>query len=269
VPEQREDKFQGGNRPIFRPEPVPLDFWPMNLKLAEETLRESYKGQCSQYRADDEVEVTSRHHDHLRETLRGLSRSFGRPIKVLDAGCGTGRYFHCLENVEELIGLDLCPEMLEEARMPVRDEEVSIPEIQLICQSIFDARFDAESFDLIYSMGMFGFACPFTSELGNRFYDWLTPGGKLFFNVIDRSGWPLPTRLRREARNCVYNIAPRSLRQRMDARTNGMALFDLSRRELQKLMRQTRFPKFHVESLVCESPLWQGSHLECVAAKPA
>src|SRR4026207_126115 len=132
----------------------------MNLKLAEETLRASYKGQCSQYRADDEIEVTSRHHDHLRETLCELSRSFGRPIKVLDAGCGTGRYFHCLENVQDLIGLDLSAEMLEEARMPVRDQEVSIAEIQLICESIFDAQFDTGSFDLIYSLGMFGFACP-------------------------------------------------------------------------------------------------------------
>jgi SAM-dependent methyltransferase len=239
----------------------------MDLKLAEETLRASYKGQCSQYRADDEIEVTSRHHEHLRAVLGDITRSFGRPITVLDAGCGTGRYFHCLENVEHLTGLDLSSDMLEEARTPVRHDEVTVRHIELICRSVFDARFDPESFNFIYSLGMFGFACPFTVELGNRFYDWLKPGGKLFFNVIDRGGWPWKTRIRREARNRLYQIAPRSLRQRLDARTNGMPLFDLNRRELQRLMRQTHFRKFHVESVICESPLWQGSHLECVAEK--
>lgn len=239
----------------------------MDLKLAEETLRASYKGQCSQYRADDEIEVTSRHHEHLRDVLGRVTRSFDRPIKVLDAGCGTGRYFHCLENVEHLTGLDLSPDMLEEARSPVYHEHVTAQQIELMCQSVFDAKFEPESFDLIYSLGMFGFACPFTVELGNRFYDWLRPGGKLFFNVIDRSGWPWKMRIRREARNRIYKIAPHSLRERLDARTNGMALFDLNRRELQKLLRHTRFPKFHVESVICESPLWQGSHLECLAEK--
>ena len=241
----------------------------MDLKLAEETLRASYKGQCSRYREDDEIEVTSPHHEHLKGVLGELSGSFGHPIQVLDAGCGTGRYFHCLQNVDELVGLDLSPDMLDEARRPVRDEEVTVSRIRFLCQSVFDARFEAQSFDLIYSLGMFGFACPVTADLCNRFHEWLRPGGKLFFNVIDRGGWPLNTRLRREARNCVYRVAPRSLRERLDARTQGMALFDLNRRELQRLMRQTRFPKFHVESLVCESPLWKGSHLECLAEKPA
>ena len=237
----------------------------MDLKLAEETLRTSYKGQCSRYREDDEIEVMSPHHEHLQSVLGALSGSFNRPIRVLDAGCGTGRYFHCLRNVEELVALDLSPEMLAEARTPVRHEDVSVRHIDFLCQSVFDARFEPRSFDLIYSLGMFGFACPVTADLLNRFHDWLTPGGTLFFNVIDRSGWPLKQRLRREARQCLYSFAPRSLRQRLDERTKGMALFDLNRRELLRLMKQTRFPKFHVESVVCESPLWQGSHLECQA----
>ena len=241
----------------------------MDLKLAEETLRASYKDQCSRYREDDEVEVISPHHEHLHSVLQELSSSFNRPINVLDAGCGTGRYFHCLQNVEELVGLDLSAEMLAEARHPVRQEQVTAEHIRFVCQSVFDARFDRRSFDLIYSMGMFGFACPVTLELCNRFYTWLKPGGKLFFNVIDRSGWNLNMRLRREARNYLYRVGPRSLRQRLDERTNGMALFDMTKRELQKLMRQTKFAKFHVESVVCDSPLWKGSHLECLAEKAA
>lgn len=239
----------------------------MNLKLEEDHLRASYRDQCAQYRKDDEIEVTSAHHRRIRGILRDISRSFGRPIRVLEAGCGTGRYFHCLENVDDLIGVDLSPEMLEAARNPVCGDEVTVRNIELLCESVFDVRFDPSSFDFIYSFGMFGFACPVTVEICNRFHNWLRPGGKLFFNVIDRGGWPIGTRLRRSVRDRVYEMAPRSLRQRLDARTNGMAMHDMTRRKLESLMRKTPFRQFRVESRVCLSPLWQGSHLECLAEK--
>src|SRR6185436_15341361 len=87
-------------------------------KQAEHFLKTGYGRQAAQYRKDDEIEVTTEHHRHLRGVLEALSGSFNRPIRVLDAGCGTGRYFHCLRNTEQLVGLDLCPEMLEAARSP-------------------------------------------------------------------------------------------------------------------------------------------------------
>ncbi len=37
-------------------------------------------------------------------------------IDVLDAGCGTGRHFHCLQHVRLLVGVDISAEMLRAAR---------------------------------------------------------------------------------------------------------------------------------------------------------
>ena len=239
----------------------------MNLKLAEENLRGSYREQCARYREDDEIEVTTPHHQRLRKVLGELTASFEEPISVLEAGCGTGRYFHCLRNVECLVGLDISPDMLQAARHPVREEQVTVSDIDLVCGNAFTAPFQSESFDFIYSLGMFGFGCPVTREICARFHEWLKPGGKLFFNVIDRGGWPLAMRIRGTLRNWVYKAAPNGLRERMDQRANHTPLFDLTKRELETILRTTPFKKFRIQSQVCLSPLWNGSHLEVLAEK--
>jgi len=239
----------------------------MKLKLAEENLRGSYRGQCAAYRKDDEIEVTTPHHQRLRKVLGEMTASFERPISVLEAGCGTGRYFHCLRNVERLVGLDISPEMLEAARHPVRASEVMVNEIDLICGNVFTAPIEPESFDFIYSLGMFGFGCPVTPEICSRFHEWLKPGGKLFFNVIDRGGWPLPMRIRGTLRNWAYAVVPNGVRQRMDERANHMPLSDMTQRELDAILRRTPFQKYKLQSERCLSPLWNGSHLEVLAEK--
>jgi SAM-dependent methyltransferase len=239
----------------------------MDVRLAEENLRGSYRDGCAAYRKDDEIEVTTPHHQRLRKVLGEMTASFGRPVAVLEAGCGTGRYFHCLRNVERLVGLDISPEMLEAARHPVRESEITAEDIQLIRGNVFTADLEPDSFDLIYSLGMFGFGCPVTPEICARFHEWLKPGGKLFFNVIDRGGWPLPMRIRGTLRNWVYAVAPGGLRECMDQRAHHTPLFDLTHRELESILRRTPFQKYRIKSERCLSPLWNGSHLEVLAEK--
>src|SRR5688500_19198267 len=48
---------------------------------------------------------------------------FGHPIDVLDLGCGTGRYFWGLRNVNTLTGLDASAPMLLEAKTPTHAED--------------------------------------------------------------------------------------------------------------------------------------------------
>jgi len=69
----------------------------------EEGLRAAYRQVWSRYRSDDELEVRTENHRRLARILGDLSSSFGRGISVLDAGCGTGRYFHCVKGVERLV----------------------------------------------------------------------------------------------------------------------------------------------------------------------
>src|SRR5262245_28529618 len=92
----------------------------------------------AQYRESDEVEVRSENHEHWCTSLSQISRSLGSRITVLDLGCGTGRYFHCLQNVETLTAVDISLEMLRQARLPVRQEVINISRIHLVCASILD-----------------------------------------------------------------------------------------------------------------------------------
>ena len=48
----------------------------------------------------------------------------------------------------------------------------------------------------------------------------------------------------------------------------GNFIYTISHRELEKVMRASRLSTFTVTSHVCQSPLWQGVHLECAAGKP-
>src|SRR5437870_12489987 len=92
----------------------------------------------ARYRESDELEITGENHKKICNTLADISRSFGHKISVLDLGCGTGRYFHCLQYVERLIGIDIALNMLKYARNPVKNKEINIDCIDLICANIFD-----------------------------------------------------------------------------------------------------------------------------------
>lgn len=247
--------------------PPDLDIERPFYKQSEAFLKTGYARQARQYRHDDEIEVTTEHHRHLRSVLESLSNSFDRPIRVLDAGCGTGRYFHCIRNATELVGLDLCPEMLDAARSPVFGEQVTVGKIGLVCENIFEVSFPSRSFDLIYSLGMFALGCPLTSDICRKFHDWLAPGGGLFFNVTDRTGIARSKLLKRQARKLVYRLAPQRIKKMLDRPSAFPDVCALSRSELARFMSQSLFNHYRIESQPCLSPLWRGRHLECLAWK--
>ncbi len=199
--------------------------------------------------------------------LRNICLSFPFPITVLEAGCGTGRYFHCLENVEQLVGVDVSPDMLRGAENPVRREHVSIGRIELICENIFEATFAPGTFDFIYSLGMFGNGCPITSEVGQRFFNWLRGGGKLFFDVLSAGNLPLRIQMRRRARRIAYPLLPPRIRRRLDQRQARMPLCALNGTELDRIMRLTPFDEFYISIQQDVPTRWGGAHLECLAVK--
>jgi len=239
----------------------------MHHAAIEEKLKEDYRGIATQYRSDDETEILTENHRRLGNLLKQVCQSLKGPLTVLDVGCGTGRYFHCLENVATLVGMDLSADMLAAARNPVCREGITAKQIQLRSGNIYQASFAPESFDFIYSLGMFGHGAPVTQRLCNNFYKWLRPRGKLFFDVVDVAGLPLARRTRWRLRQAIYPILPRSLQQALTARQNGSSFFGLNHRQLEAIMERTPFTKLSVASHRCESPLWSGRHLECLAQK--
>jgi SAM-dependent methyltransferase len=182
-------------------------------------------------------------------------------------GCGTGRYFHCLRNVRHLTGLDISEEMLAAARTPVLQTEVASEEVTFLRANVHLVDFPQESFHFIYSLGMFGHGCPVTRELCNKLHQWLIPSGKLFFNIVDFDGLPLWYRARRGARHVVYALLPARLRRLLDKREERSPFFGLNREELENVIRQTLFSSFTITSHSCQSPLWTGRLLECMATK--
>jgi ubiquinone/menaquinone biosynthesis C-methylase UbiE len=242
----------------------------MNYEAVEETIKAGYREVSSQYRNDDEIEVTTANHHRICATLQRICASFQDPIRALDVGCGTGRYFHCLTNVDDLTGMDISEEMLHSAETdPVRKQSITTHNIKLIRGNAYLTSFAPESFDFIYSLGMFGNGCPVTTEICNRFYDWLKPGGKLYFNTVDFAGLPLWYRARRQARDFVYPMLTRRLKNVLDERESRQPWFSMNRGQLEDVLHETKFKTFQVASHVCQSPLWTGRHLECIASKEA
>jgi SAM-dependent methyltransferase len=239
----------------------------MNYEAVEQTIKAGYREVSSQYRRDDEIEVTTPNHQRICATLQRICTSFAHPLKVLDVGCGTGRNFHCLTNVEELTGMDISDDMLAGAENPVRRELITVKNIRLMRGNVYLCSFPPGSFDFIYSLGMFGNGCPVTVDVCDRFYEWLAPGGKLYFNTVDFAGLPLWYRARRQARDFVYPMLSRRWQSVLDERESRQPWFSMNREELEAVMRQTSFKTFQVASHVCRSPLWTGRHLECIATK--
>lgn len=239
----------------------------MNYQAVEETIRAGYREVTPQYRRDDETEVTTENHRRISSILRRLCGSFTRPVTALDVGCGTGRYFHCLSNVEELIGIDITEEMLRAAEHPVCEEQITVPRIRLVCANFYLIDFPPDSFDLIYSLGMFGNGCPVTVDACNRFFEWLKPGGRLYFNTVDVAGTPFSYRARRQVRQWVYPALPRRAKAVLDERQSRHPFYGMTRNELERVLSQSRFTQYEVTSHVCQSPLWNGRHLECIASR--
>jgi len=232
-----------------------------------EDLQSTYGKAAAEYRRDDEIEVRTDHHCWIWKTLADLSSSFEREISTLDAGCGTGRQFHCLRNVKRLVGLDLSPEMLRAARAPIREELISAKEIELVCGDVHKVTVRSGSFDLIYSLGMFGYGCELTVEVINRFYDWLSPDGILLIDVSDSSGVLGSVRFRAALRRFAYPMLPAVAQKRINERRQGVPFSPVSRKELTRLLRQSAFPDWEVYRRPYHSPCWSVDKLECIAAR--
>lgn len=232
----------------------------------EEKIRAGYRLATARYRLDDEIEVRTEHHRKLARTLKEICLSFPHSIQVLDVGCGTGRYFHCLGNVNRLVGLDVSEDMLAAAKSPVLGDSIAALQIELIRGNAYLTTFPPASFDFIYCLGMFGYGCPVTPDICDRFHHWLKAGGKLFFNMVDSAGLPLCHRFRQRLRLLLYPVLSRALQERLDARRQS-PFFSLTKKQLLGILRATRFAHFQVTARPCESPLWNGRHLECLATK--
>lgn len=216
--------------------------------LAKDSLRYVTEEYSRRYRVEDERRKTHISHAGKCDTLRRVSRSFNHPIDVLDLGCGTGRYFHCLGNTRRLVGVDLSMSMLALARDPV-DKNAVGARIDLLCGSLFEVEFKEASFDLVCCIGVVGVFCPLDLLFLERVGSWLKPSGKFFFTTVDARS-PRATSWRGIAAKRARFFLPAALKRRIDVRLKD---FRISEDELRLCLGKSHFVDYAIERFFSET----------------
>lgn len=132
------------------------------------------------YREEDERSRDNLSHAGKCQIIQELSARFVDSPTVLDLGCGTGRYFHCLTKVRSLVGVDPSENMLKMAKNPVNHIPAAV---RLVQGSLHEIEFKPDTFDFIICVGVFGGVCPLDDYSLNQVANFLKPNGIFFFTV--------------------------------------------------------------------------------------
>jgi SAM-dependent methyltransferase len=123
-------------------------------------------------------------YEHIRElqnlAIREHSKRLGRPLSILEAGCGQCWPLDLTGVAFILTGIDLDPVALEMRKSEVRDLDVAIHG-DLCCAELPEA-----SFDVIFSSFVLEHVERADLALKN-FAQWLKPGGILLLSLPDRN----------------------------------------------------------------------------------
>jgi len=138
-----------------------------------------YDEAAKRYRESDETIDNQEQFD----ILRNESLLLNPENIVLDLGCGTGRYFHCLPGVQRLIGVDCSGSMLLEAKNPYMQEEIKAMKIDLVRADINKLPFKKDIFNFAYSIGVLGEHAIFDSHIANEVYRVARVGAKFLFTT--------------------------------------------------------------------------------------
>ncbi|HXD72120.1 MAG TPA: methyltransferase domain-containing protein [Vicinamibacterales bacterium] len=137
---------------------------------------------------------------------------FRNAVDVLDLGCGTGRYFAALRNVNTLVGLDASAAMLAEAANPIAAEKITAKTVQLVEGDALTAQFPAGSFDLVYSIGVLAEHTPLDARIVANVRGWLRPGGRFAFTTVHPDSASIPKTAGRAIGHAMLPFSPGPVR---------------------------------------------------------
>ena len=196
------------------------------------------------YRDRDEQLDAVGSYQELVQWLGGVCDRFDHPIDVLDLGCGTGRYFWGLRNVQTLTGLDASAPMLAEAKMPTHADRIRAQRIELIHGDLASQQFPAARFDLVYSIGVLAEHVPLNRSLVERVAAWLKPGGRFAFTTVDPQSPDVPKTAARRIASAVLPAVPGDAGRRLHERLMAGGMYGDAR-----WIRQQLDGLFAIESL--------------------
>ena len=160
------------------------------------------------YRDRDDALLEERSYQNLISWLQQVCGRFHHRIDVLDLGCGTGRYFWGVRRVKTLTGLDASQPMLAEAKMPTHADRIGAERIALVHGDLAAHRFPANSFDLVYSIGVLAEHVPLNRPLVERVAGWLRPGGRFAFTTVDPQSPDVPRTPARRLASALLPMVP-------------------------------------------------------------
>jgi SAM-dependent methyltransferase len=197
----------------------------------------------------------------LSAWLAALCAGFGKPISVLDLGCGTGRYFPALgqvgptDQIRELVGIDASESMLDRARLALPGGDAAAA--TLIRGDLETCRFEPGRFDLVYAIGVLAEHAPLSEALARRVYGWLSPGGAFAFTAVHPDSFSIADSWKRRFGRYAMPFAPEPVRRWLRMRWLGGGLYADELRVTDVLTRAG----FALESL----DRLAGVHLHCLA----
>ena len=193
--------------------------------------------------------------------LQRVCGRFSKPADALELGCGTGRYFNALRNVDTLVGLDASPAMLALAAHPYREDAITVNRVTLVAGDALGHEFPAGSFDLIYSIGVLAEHVPLQAALAGRVHAWLRRGGRFAFSTVHPASPSVPQTTARRLGSAVMPWAPGPLHAYLRDRYVAAGLY-----ADETYLRALLADQFEIESMerfVSEAHL----HCLCVARK--
>jgi len=138
---------------------------------------------AKQYRQSDEEYRAASGDSGKFLFIRSLADVLPHGARVLDLGCGTGRYLHCFNDQMSVVGVDISRPMLEQARHPVLGTRARVA---LVESSLHVVAFKPRSLDAVYCMGVFGHSWPLDSYITSAIATWLKPSGVLYCDAVIR-----------------------------------------------------------------------------------
>tara|TARA_Y100000589_G_C27102213_1_gene608561 strand:+ start:461 stop:1195 length:735 start_codon:yes stop_codon:yes gene_type:complete len=137
------------------------------------------------YYKEDYVKESNENFKYFKEKLlyiKNIVKIKDNKIKILDIGCGTGRFFDIFYG-ENIFGIDINKNMLEKAYLLKKNNK----SITLFNTDIlnFNRFYNLKEFDFIYSIGVFGEHGLIEKESMQVIIENLKVGGYLFFTIYE------------------------------------------------------------------------------------
>jgi len=198
-----------------------------------------------------------------------VASSFAGQISVLDLGCGTGRYVHCVKNAERYVGVDVSAAMLELAKNPIKKDEITVKRVWLVRADVHSLRLQPASFDFIFSIGVLGDYVPLTVQFCNNLRSMLRPNGKALFTVMDAKSLPSEGGWKRNLALAIYPFLPKSLQYHIDVRIGN---FKHTEEEVREVLDKSGFACYEVRHTLELDPnheIWDGCWFICEVTKEA